>query len=584
MFATSVLLAIAGALGIFYWYRKSKLLFLKKVGIDGPQPDVFFGNLAEMANKPLFRLYLDWRQKYGNVFGYYEGPVPVIVTSDLEILKQVFVKKFSNFHSRKYYPLQPDPDDTAVHMLSAQGERWKRLRTIINPTFSATKMKLMSPLIHRSIDDMMDKLKAHNETGEPIEIYSRYQGLTLDVIGSCAFGMDVQSQKDPNDPFLFRCRQIFMDGSTRPFLLMIALLIPEFGKFWNLLLKLIHQFKEDPTKWLTSALANIITLRKNEEYRRVDLLQLMLDAEEVSTRSYSKLTMTRDSNTRISTDGSDEDEIGVKQANGTHADNNRASCSPRLNGKLKNGHVTTTNGHANGYANGTAYDSVWNDKPPKKALSHEEIKAQSVLFLLAGYETTSTAMAYITYELVMNPPVQEKLQEEIDRLCPKEAELTYDMVHNMPYMEMVISEVLRKYPLVSTITNRLCMESCTINGVFIPKGAVVQANVWAIHYDPDIWGPVDPKEFYPERFSPDYRGARRHPMAWMPFGAGPRNCVGMRFAFLEMKLSLVRILQNYTLTRCEQTQVPLEFREGGTIVPRDGVQITIHDRQNIGHR
>ncbi|CAH3190591.1 unnamed protein product [Porites evermanni] len=109
---------------------------------------------------------------------------------------------------------------------------------------------------------------------------------------------------------------------------------------------------------------------------------------------------------------------------------------------------------------------------------------------------------------------------------------------------------------------RDCNEACTIKGVHIPKGLPIIIPVYPIHHDPDIW--PEPDKFDPERFS-EAEKAKRHPYAFMPFGYGPRNCVGMRFALLEIKLTVAKLLKKYKLESTEKTAVPLNFIVGAVL-------------------
>ena len=95
-------------------------------------------------------------------------------------------------------------------------------------------------------------------------------------------------------------------------------------------------------------------------------------------------------------------------------------------------------------------------------------------------------------------------------------------------------------------------------------GSIIQASVFSIHYDPDVWGPEDPYSFVPERHE-----TKRHPMAFLPFGAGPRHCVGMRFALMEMKTLLIRILREYNLVPGENLEGKFKIYDGSVIAPRE---------------
>lgn len=101
--------------------------------------------------------------------------------------------------------------------------------------------------------------------------------------------------------------------------------------------------------------------------------------------------------------------------------------------------------------------------------------------------------------------------------------------------------------------------------------------MWTIHHDPQLWGPEDPSTFYPERFSEEAK-KDRHPMAWLAFGAGPRNCVGRRFAALEIKAALVQLFSRFDVSLSARTKVPIALNEGATISPREGVFVRLKPR------
>ena len=167
----------------------------------------------------------------------------------------------------------------------------------------------------------------------------------------------------------------------------------------------------------------------------------------------------------------------------------------------------------------------------------------------AGYETTSTALGYVAYVLAMYPEEQRKLQEHIDSHFKPETEYTmpsYDTVSDMDYLDMFIRETLRMFPIAPLVITRQSNEEFQVNGYgVLPVGTIITVDMYSLHYSTDLWGPLNPYEFHPERFA-----TKRHPLAWIPFGAGPRSCVGMRFALIEMKMLLTRLLKTYKVMQC----------------------------------
>lgn len=196
----------------------------------------------------------------------------------------------------------------------------------------------------------------------------------------------------------------------------------------------------------------------------------------------------------------------------------------------------------------------------------EQIAAQSFIFFLAGYETSSSTMTYCMYELSINEDVQEKARKCVCEAIEKHGgELSYDTVSDMEYLERCIDETLRKYPVVSNLvrnTNR--KYEIPDSDVVLPANQSVWIPVHAIHHDPEIY--PEPERFLPERFAPE-EVAKRHQFAYLPFGEGPRICIGMRFAIVEMKLTLAKLLLKYrfSLDRTK-TMVPLKINVSSIVL------------------
>lgn len=107
---------------------------------------------------------------------------------------------------------------------------------------------------------------------------------------------------------------------------------------------------------------------------------------------------------------------------------------------------------------------------------------------------------------------------------------------------------------------------------------MIRPDVLGIHFDAELWGPVDPNVFYPSRHSPD---AKRNPMAFLGFGLGPRNCVGMKFALVEMKLAIVKLLLKYEIHPTENTPKKLEIVETIVRTPKNGVKVLFRKRTDL---
>ncbi|XP_012943063.1 cytochrome P450 3A41 [Aplysia californica] len=197
-----------------------------------------------------------------------------------------------------------------------------------------------------------------------------------------------------------------------------------------------------------------------------------------------------------------------------------------------------------------------NEEKQKSGLSVAEVQGAALIFLLGGYETVSTTLSFTLFQIAMNPEVLKKVQKELDQKLNGNFP-NYTNIQSLTYLDMCISETLRMYP-PGYLLERQCLETVDIQGITFPKGYAVIVPVWAMHHDPDIW-PM-PEKFDPERFTPENK-ASLHPCAYLPFGMGPRNCIGMRLAQLEIKIALAAILQRLTPVSCDKSVYPIEVHK-----------------------
>ena len=210
-----------------------------------------------------------------------------------------------------------------------------------------------------------------------------------------------------------------------------------------------------------------------------------------------------------------------------------------------------------------------------RKLSDDEVIAQSVVFLLAGFETTGTTLSSAAFFLATKPDVQERLIREIDKAQQTRGDASlYAFAQSIPYLDQVVCEVLR---LCAPAFNLLrgCEEDVEYKGVKFPKGVEVNIPTYVLHRDPDVW--ANPLEFNPDNFSPEAKD-KRDPYSFLPFGTGPRQCIGMRFALLEIKIGLLSIMQRFKFERSPETVAQLEHRAVVLMRPKDGIYVKIRAR------
>ncbi|EAT32868.1 AAEL014893-PA [Aedes aegypti] len=210
-----------------------------------------------------------------------------------------------------------------------------------------------------------------------------------------------------------------------------------------------------------------------------------------------------------------------------------------------------------------------------EGITMNEIAAQCFIFFTAGFETSSTTINFCLYELANNPDIQDRLRNEIEDVVAKDGgELKYDTLLGMNYLDRVVSETLRKYSAVDNLF-RISNSPYTPDGCnfTIPAGTLFQIPIHSMHHDPEYF--PDPGRFDPDRFLPEVAKSR-HPYCYLPFGEGPRVCIGMRFGLMQTKIGLVTLLRNFRFGPRSETPDRLQF-EAKTFVltPQTGIYLKI---------
>lgn len=190
-------------------------------------------------------------------------------------------------------------------------------------------------------------------------------------------------------------------------------------------------------------------------------------------------------------------------------------------------------------------------------LCDELLGAQLWVFMVAGYETSSTTVSNILYFLAHHHDVQDKVRAEIKKYCGKtSADMEYENISSMKYLDKVYKETLRLLPVINTIQRRAVTDYTFSNSkITIPKNTLLYIPHYAIHRDPTFY--PDPEKFDPERFNDNKVGSSKG-IIYMPFGEGPRNCIGKRLGEKQTKVGVITILRNHKVDVCEKTK-PYKF-------------------------
>ncbi|XP_076848461.1 thromboxane-A synthase isoform X2 [Brachyhypopomus gauderio] len=440
---------------LLYWYSVYPYSVLEQCGIKHPKPVPFFGNMMLFQNG-FFNAHKDLINQYGKVCGYYLGRRPVVVVADPDMLRQIMVKEFHNFTNRMNLRTATKPVSESVLLL--RDDRWRRVRSILTPSFSAARMKEMVPLINTATETLLNNLSTFAESGESVDIHRCFGCFTMDVIASVAFGIQVDSQKDPENPFVHHASKFFSFSFFRPIMFIfmafpfligpLRALIPNKGRdemnsfFINSIQKIIKQRDELPAS-----------------QRRRDFLQLMLDVRSgTECASLEHFDVVNHETVQANVQGQRAEEPDDSPAALGHE-------SPR---------------HAQS----------------KRMMTEDEIIGQAFIFLVAGYETSSNTLAFVCYLLAIHPRCQEKLQREVDDFYTKYGSADYSNVQELKYLDMVVCEALRLYPPGFRFAREV-EHNCWVNGQFLPKGVTIEIAAGFLHHDPEHW--TEPEKFIPER-------------------------------------------------------------------------------------
>lgn len=209
-----------------------------------------------------------------------------------------------------------------------------------------------------------------------------------------------------------------------------------------------------------------------------------------------------------------------------------------------------------------------------RVLSDQDIREEVDTFMFEGHDTTVSGVSFTLYELSRHQDIQEKVLEELKSEMGDSLELSLDKLNQLKYLEWVIKEGMRLYPPVPNISRTIPQEvKLVTQDLTIPEGCSIVMSPYMTHRNPEFF--PEPEKFDPERFQPE-NCAGRHPYAYIPFSAGPRNCIGQKFAMLEMKSVIAKVIWNYKLFPAPNFEVSITA--GLTLKSSNGIKMIIDKR------
>ncbi|XP_037785932.1 cytochrome P450 3A41-like [Penaeus monodon] len=458
----------------------------------------FFGHTLKLLSRSKYRwLVVDemYHNHGGSLYcGQYEMHKPNLMIGDPDLVKAVLIKDFDHFTDRRSFKSSNPKDKIINEMLTATtGEHWKGIRSVLSTSFTSGRMKGMFPLIEIKAQGLVDYLYGQLKKDPVVRMKHSFGMYTMEVISSCAFGLETNSFEGDDSIFAKKAMELFTLKPLRLVKFMFLFMFPKIATLLNI--QLTHENME----FFTDVVVETLRQRK-AGVKRGDFLDIMLEAREDQDQSTDK-------------------------------------------------------------------------KKPKYPLSDDTIIASSVLFIIAGYDTTANTLGNTSFLLAKHTKEQELLREELRKLIAEHGSLTYQAIMEAKYLDGCISEALRIYP-PAHVTERCCTKNYILPGtdLLIPKGQMISVPIWSLHHDQKYW--PEPEKFDPTRFFPENKD-RIVSGTYLPFGLGPRNCIAMRFALMEAKLALARTVLEFEL-RCAPGHEELELSlTPGIMRPKEDVFVTL---------
>jgi cytochrome P450 len=526
---------IIATASVIYFHLK-KFTYWSKRNIKGPMPWPILGTNIYYLFENKLDIEKRWAEQYGKVYGLYEGYSPLLRVNDSELVHFIYVKQFRSFtdrHDEFVYG-----DNQKNWMLWIPGTIWSARRSLVSPLFSSSRMKLMvramADCINRFLKEVDDRLSSApalsekavldnspngNSNGNGVQMKKTdISSLTLDVIATNFYSLKLDTYRNNDEEFL---KQAY---SLAKF---------ELGRFfvWSLLPRQIAKaIKFDLFPFIKWQYFDLLAKKIIDERRKhgkgrmqakLDIVQALLDAKLEDT---SKLANEKEES-KYSGQASADQLAEIRKIN----------------------------------------------TRPVTGLSDTEIRGQMSFLFVAGFETTATAINFCLYELAHQPELQDRLYDELVQVFGSNLSTiaskhepfpsdSYAILMDLVLLDAFISETMRLYvPIIEN--NRKVTEPIelpTEPPLALPVGIPISTNSFILQRDPDYWH--EPDKFDINRFLPENRD-RIKPGSYMPFGMGARHCLGMRFALLEMKMALAKIILNHRIEPVSADDYPAKFQQ-----------------------
>lgn len=503
---------------------------IKKLGsqLPGPPALPFLGHALYgfLSPENVVKFGLKIADQYGPVIKAWLGGELYVFLSDPRDIETILSSHVHIDKSPDYRFFKPWLGDG---LLISTGEKWRTHRKLIAPTFHLNVLKSFVGLFNKNSKKICEKME--DEIGKEFDVHDYMSTVTVDILIETAMGIKKTHQDNAGFDYAMAVMKMCDVIHQRTYKIWLRFeSLFQFSKFkakQEHLLNVIHSLTNSVIREKKAAFALNRSIISEEETK----LLLKEEKEEAKIKE-SKTPFLKD-------DLDDDEDIGEKKR--------------------------------------MAFLDLMLEQQRESKLTDEEIKEEVDTIMFEGHDTTAAGSSFVLCMLGLHQHIQDRVYKELYEIFgDSDRPVTFLDTVNLKYLERVIMETLRLYPPVPVIARRINhdIKLPSINKI-APAGSSVVIGTYKLHRQPSLWGPnaevFDPDNFLPERMQ------NRHYYAYIPFSAGPRSCVGRKYAMLKLKVLLATILRTYKIY---SDVAEKDYRLVGDIIlkRKDGFRIRIEKR------
>ncbi|KAG8314483.1 hypothetical protein J6590_092165 [Homalodisca vitripennis] len=380
-----VLLTIIPALYLLYWYITNNDDYWDKRGVANEKKGFFWGVFfGKQSQTDVFKGIYD-RFPDENYVGMFQFKTPVLMVRDPDLINKILVKNFTDFQNRGN-PI-PKKDIISKNLFGLRGSEWRTLRHKLTPTFTTGKLRGMFEQISKSGDNLIKKIEEVSTVNKEVNSVNVLFEFTLDVIASCAFGVQFPPGSPDFKKFKMIVKKMFSGSRLRLLKVTFIKMAPKIAEFFNITLS-----SNEATEYFMNMTKATIQCRKENNIYRNDYFQLLISLKEDEENGKIKPTVASHVN---------EEDTVIDQMSYTEQDDKFLDRS-------------------------------------EICFTDEVIASNTIIFLTGGSETVARTIVFVLFELSRHPEFQQKVQQEVDSVLSKHGGWSYEALRAMTYLDQIV--------------------------------------------------------------------------------------------------------------------------------------------------